>query len=113
MKPKRSKIATRVSERFKKSFLSVKIPVNYALVVNCKKLLEESEIQADDEMLEEILSRYLDLVIYGLCNGASPSKDDLLNIAREVSEEYDEEYDLEEDFEDFEDMDDFDDEGRF
>lgn len=106
-----SKIASKVAHRFKVSFLSVKLPVNYALVVNCKKLLSESQIEADDEMLEEILSRYLDLVIYGLCNGASPSKEDLLAIAKEVVGEYD----VEEDFddEDFDDEFDFEDEGRF
>lgn len=99
------KIAHKVSERFKKAFLSVKIPVNYALVVNCKKLLQESEIDADDDMLEEILSRYLDLVIYGLCNNSTPTKEDLLNIALEVMDESEEDFDEDEfeddDFEDF------------
>lgn len=103
----RLKVATKVAERFKTAFLSVKLPVNYALVVNCKKLLSESQIEVDDEMLEEILSRYLDVVVYGLCNNTTPSKEDLLSIALEVSEEFQD--DLDEDFSD--DFDDFDDEG--
>lgn len=84
-----NKIASKVAERFKQAFLSVKLPVNYALVVNCKKLLAEHNLDCDDEMLEEILSRYLDLVIYGLCNDNTPTKEDLLNVATEVMGEYD------------------------
>jgi hypothetical protein len=107
-----NKIANRVARRFKQAYLSVKIPVNYAFVLNCKKLLAEQNIEAEDEDLLEILSRYLDLVIFGLCNGSTPSQDDLINIANEVVSEYndlDGDEDFEEDFED----EDFEQEDRF
>lgn len=108
-----NKIASKVAERFKQAFLSIKLPVNYALVVNCKKLLAEHNLECDDEMLEEILSRYLDLVIYGLCNGNTPTKEDLLNVATEVMGEY-EDIDLFDDnYEDEEpEADSFEDEGE-
>jgi hypothetical protein len=101
----RHRVAAKVAERFKEAFLSIKLPVNYALVVNCKKLLSENNLNCDDEMLEEILSRYLDLVIYGLCNDSVPTKEDLLNVATEVMSEYDDmglsesDFDEEEEFE--------------
>lgn len=109
------KIANKVADRFKKAHLSVKIPVNYALVVNFKKMLLENGIFADEGILEEILSRYLDLVVYGLCNNSSPSKEDLLNVASEVLEEIEDEELDDEEFDEFEDedFDDEEDEGRF
>ena len=80
------KVASNVADRFKRAFLSIKIPVNYALVLNCKRILEGYNLS--NEMLVDILARYLDLVIYGICNDTSPTKEDLLKIAAEVASEY-------------------------
>jgi DNA repair ATPase RecN len=104
------KIANRVARRFKQAYLSMKIPVNYAFIVNCKKMLSEQGIEVEDEDLQEILSRYLDLVIYGLCNGTAPSKEDLINIAQDFVTEYN---DLDEDEDEDEDLEFYEQEDRF
>jgi len=97
---KNSRIANNVAARFKRAYLTVKLPINYAIVVNCKKFLEDRDISVDDEILVEILSRYLDLVIYGLCNGNTPSEDDLTQVATEVVDEYNDDDYLDDDFQD-------------
>jgi hypothetical protein len=101
-KKKAQKIANNIMQ--KKAYMVLKVPVGYALLKNSKDVLQKKiGIQVQDEDLEEIFARFIDLVIFGLMKdtenvGTSmPSADAFVQVAEEVLQDN---YDSDEDFED-------------
>jgi hypothetical protein len=99
---KAQKIANNIMQ--KKAYMVLKVPVGYALLKNSKDVLQKKiGIGVQDEDLEEIFARFIDLVIFGLMKdtenvGTSmPSADAFVQVAEEVLQDN---YDDSEDFED-------------
>ncbi len=96
MRASREKIANRIIQ----SYLMLKVPVGYALVKNCRSLIEARTGEAvDDEELENVLIRFLDLTLFYLNKeGTTPNlKEEFYNITDEVlsNREEDEDEELE------------------
>lgn len=105
---KAQKIANNIMQ--KKAYLVLKVPVGYALLKNSKDVLQNKVgLRVDDEDLEEIFSRFLDLVIFGLMKdtenmgNSMPSADAFIQVAEEVLEDKYENEDEEFEDEEFED----------
>lgn len=94
----------------KKSYMVLKVPVGYSLLKNAKAIIEhKTGTKVDDEDLEEIFARFLDLVVFGLMKdtenvgSAMPSADAFVEVADEVltnSDKYDDELDFDDEDED-------------
>lgn len=112
MKSKRIAAANKIAERVLTSYMVLKVPLGYALVKNAKAIIEQhTGADIEDEDLEEIFARFLDLVVFALvkdtqAGGEMPQPDEFYAVAKEVLDS------LKED-EDEDEGDDFADESRF
>jgi len=125
------KIASRMSiaNRIVNSYMVLKVPVGYSFIHNAKAIINaHCGYQIEDEDLEAIIARFLDLVIFSLtkdpehAGDAMPSTDQFFQIVDEVLQSsenrYGDDEDMDDDMdryddEDFDDEDEDEDEGRF
>ena len=87
------KIAARhsVANRLVNSYMVLKVPVGYSFIHNAKAIISaHCGISVEDEDLEAIIARFLDLVIFNLtkdpdhAGDSMPSTDQFFQIADEV-----------------------------
>lgn len=82
--------ANKIAERLLTSYMVLKVPLGYALVRNAKSAIEQQTgAQIEDEDLEEIFARFLDLVVFALMkdtqSGAQmPKPEEFYAVAKEV-----------------------------
>jgi len=96
MKNNNKKIADRIASRTVEAYLMLKVPVGYSLMRNTKALIQSQlGAEAQDEDLEEIFARFLDLVIFGLMRDSNqigssfPSPEHFYEVVKEVMQEQD------------------------
>src|SRR5271166_5558721 len=101
----------KVADRIISGYITVKVPVGYAVVKKIKGLVESSgKGTPSDEELEEIASRFLDLALYSVTQEQrteDPSDEthrvtlhDLLQVADEVMHSDEDELDFDDEDED-------------
>jgi hypothetical protein len=117
------RIASRhsIASRIVNAYMVLKVPVGYSFIHNAKSIISaHSGVAVEDEDLEAIIARFLDLVIFSLtkdpdhAGDSMPSTEQFFQIVDEVLQSSDRYGDDEDDMDRYDDEDlDDEDEGRF
>jgi len=98
----KNSIVEKIAQRSIESYIMLKLPLGYSLVQNAKSIVKNhAGVDIQDEDLEEVLARFLDLIVFSLMKDVKdlgsemPQPDAFYKIVGDVIKESQEDGDIE------------------